>query len=134
MTEVKRDASGKFTKKKKKPENPDCEPATKGFVKCIVRKAAEHKHAINIDNCIVMFLAVLLSFVWVWAAVYHDSILALTTGIGALMMFTVGFSFEGSHTGTSNIDGRICTEYIYPDYLKKYTPPVCEKKKECGED
>ena len=135
MTEVKRDASGKFAKKKKKPENPDCQPATKGYVKCVVRKAAEHKHKFGFDCGSIVIMVVLLSLAWVFCVSIHESNLAWITGIGALMMVSVGACYdEDKKTETSTIDGRICTDYVYPDYLKKYTPPVCEKKKECGDN
>ena len=134
MTEVKRDASGKFAKKKKKPENPDCQPATKGYVKCVVRKAAEHRHKYGFDCAPIVIMIAILSLAWAFCVSVHESNLAWITGIGALMMISVGVSFSDDTTETSNIDGSFGTPYPYPDYLKKYTPPVVCEKKECGDD
>lgn len=116
-------------------KNPDCEPATKGFVKCVVRKAAEHKHKFGFDLWPMIVVIGILSLAWVFCVSIHESNLAWITGIGALMMISVGVCFdEDKKTETSTIDGSFGTPYTYPDYIKKYTPPVCEPKKECGDD
>ena len=47
-----RDSNGKFASKKppvEKPENPDCENATKSYVKCLLREQASHNHYFRND-------------------------------------------------------------------------------------
>ena len=75
-----RDGNGKFVSKKKKlnalydkagnvafftdeelagfskPNNPDCEPATRGYVKCLIRKTRGHTHDCEWDGSPTLFL------------------------------------------------------------------------------
>jgi hypothetical protein len=55
MTEAKKRGRPKKEEKEEKVENPDCEPATKGFVKCLMRKYDNgHTHEQSVGGVISM--------------------------------------------------------------------------------
>jgi hypothetical protein len=116
------------------PKNPDLEPATKGYVKCVARKTTDHEHSVTYPTVGLFIGSAGLMCAWFWMATLHESTLCWITGIGALMMFWIGVCFDfsdGTMTETSNLDGGAHTPYRYPDYLQKYIPPPCEKKEDC---
>lgn len=116
-------------------ENPDCEPATKGYVKSIARKLVSHRH----EQCgfgLWYFFATVIGFLaWICAMVVRtEPIAAWAIGVGTLVSGAcLAETIETSqyNTETSNIDASADTDYGYPDYIKKYEPPNCEKKNEC---
>jgi hypothetical protein len=120
-----------------KPKNPDCEVATKGYVKCIARKTTKHAHAQTCRSTFTLLSVLFLTCSWVVCAfIIHDSTIAWISGVGALMMVAVALDHDADYAGkteTSDIDGNPITPHGYPEYLQKYTPPTCEKKKECDD-
>lgn len=111
-------------------KNPDCEPATKGYVKSLLRKTREHTHhyanfpffsllgtigGFFITFAFAMGLGTTTSFVaWGWYPPVGPSI-AFT--LSCLVLFL------------NNFDAVIGGVYKpYPDELQKYTPP---RKDEC---
>jgi hypothetical protein len=136
MTEAKR-GRGR-PKKEDKVENPDCEPATKGFVKCLMRKYDNgHTHEQRSGGwpmlCLsVLFLAVLFVcgvtpnpsmganqplYTWVFG------LLAVVSGVAAYEVAAIG---EDRTTVPNN---KMWSDH--PDYIRKYEPPKCEPKKGC---
>ena len=148
--EKKRDAKGKFAPKAKKPENPDCEPATKGYVKCIARGLtinSYHSHRLEGELreslTLISGLAVFGSGL-VWALI--GSLLADPNTVsqmnniwfaklalemaqslfgGSLVVFIASFT-------TPNVEDTH-DAYATKGPLKaiqKYEPPTCDKKRD----
>ena len=129
----------------KTPTNPDCEPATKGYVKCVARtlvsNTANHVYYTteesedNIDNN--EMLGVLLTTMFMcWAGAWviimvtpsiNNPIAAWIAGTNAITMFSIlaVMLTVGHHTH------KIVLKVKEPiKAFQKYTP-VCEEKKEC---
>ena len=117
------------------PKNPDCEMASKGYVKCIARKLGEHTH----DNFIIAMswaiLALIAFAVMMFcypAALVRNSISGPTIIITLFIIgvHQMGVSFASNLLSTSKSENVATIKAI-----QKYTPPapVCEKKKECEE-
>lgn len=126
--------------------NPDCQPATRGYVKCIARKIfKESKHVHKSPQPLVGFV-MLFSFInvfitaasWasspthegsIWviiAAIFWVSLEALIAVVGSCL---VSPEIDESLTGTLSWDNP----NLDPAF-EKHTPPppICEKKEECG--
>ena len=132
MVEQKRDASGKFAKKK--PENPDCEPATKGYVKCVARKTMKHTHMVDIDNLLTAnFVSnscvCLISFALIIHILDVDLVSVLLCLIGGFvsLMIVISIMWINAEAETSDVNFEVDLHRA----IKKHTPPECEKKKEC---
>lgn len=127
--ELKRDPTGKFSKKN---DNPDCDPATKGYVKCLLRKTWYHNHEQHVDGApsgiAVMFgvMGTLLAFL----CTFYSPAIPAFESIGKawlipLFLFTIAMgvifceldAIASSYTETS--DGQLVV-------IKKF-----EKKNEC---
>ena len=123
MNKQQRDKDGKFARKKL--ANPDCEPASKGLVKCWMRKMADDtgnaasgalvKTAVFWE--IVFGVSICINIVfpeieWMYAATIIAFILFIQNFVTAYMAFTDVSDLE---------------------YLQKYQPPVCKEKEECEE-
>jgi hypothetical protein len=107
MTQARR-KDGKFCGKAE--ENPDHEPATKGYVKCLLRKTRDHTHygfpVFTIVFSVILCFAGLVS--------YHFEIVLM-----GLLGCVIAFDMD-------NIQG------IDEDGVPKQLYPYCEKKKkEC---
>ncbi|MDD2246422.1 MAG: hypothetical protein PHC39_05005 [Proteiniphilum sp.] len=132
--EVKRGRGGpKKVRETEKPANPDCEPATKGFVKCIARtlvdKQSSHFYYENRDSdCGGMFsfaVGTFAFFVWGFAmSVDNVPMVAWASGV-IVIMCIVGIA--EMYINKPNI--RLNTR-DYCKAIQKYEPPTCEKK-EC---
>lgn len=131
-----RDTNGKFAKK---PENPDCEPATKGYVKCIARTViSKHKHyqsSSRKDGTEIGFL--LFAAVWLFSGLFslnaalpthYFEQISWLSGFAAIIMVFVNIDVSGigsnyTHNGESDIKA-----------IQKYEPPKCESpKRDCEE-
>jgi hypothetical protein len=131
----KRDSNGKFASAQ--PNNPDCEPATKGFVKCIARtvhssciKNSHAKLSKRASSGDISFLAGMVACLfWLFMLSNHfEGSFTFTVGIAALVMIVIGLDVDN---GMSGID----LEYQYPQEvpksIQKYEAPKCEERKEC---
>jgi len=129
-----RDASGKFAKK-----NPDCEPATKGYVKCVARNMLDIKHSHEIstkDNlnislgALTMLSSVASAASYIIASVnnIHDIATLMAPIFWMSMIIFAACLLATEHTDTKISSVSNCV----PDYLKKYEPP-CEPKRGCDE-
>jgi hypothetical protein len=123
-------------KKERVIENPDCEPATKGFVKCLMRKYdGKHTHEQTSGGFALfllsgMFVAAWLALVtirpgvidpvYIWMA----GLFAVVTAVAAYELESVGGYRTAPPTGMFERD---------PKYLQAYEAPKveCEPKKEC---
>lgn len=125
MTESKRDSNGRFkskTRKPKEPTNPDCEPETKGFVKCIVRKIL-YRDVKGYSGS---------AFIWLLLTVLFTIPLVTCGGndphawiFGCMIMISLSLA---AHDQLLSIHKG---ETVEEEYLQKYQPPTCEKKNEC---
>lgn len=134
MTEAKR-GRGR-PKKVVEPINPDYEPATKGFVKCIARKLNAHKHTMDFNSILSyhvysnLFLFVISACVAKMAVDTHDVLLIvvslLCAGAAIVILCAAANEYvEQSTSDTKNYSGEINKA------IQKYEPPTCEPKKEC---
>lgn len=118
----------------KVPEkNPDCDPATKGYVKELIRKTRDHKHM----NCIFPFFSLLGALCGALATLVFAMGMGTTHGfvaldwyppVGPSLAFTLACLVFFLDTSNLSIDG--IKEERYPRELMKYTPP---RKDECEE-
>ena len=116
-----------------KPKNPDYEPATKGYVKCIARKLADHTHKrpLPMLNLSVAIAGYTSGACWIFAIpeteIYKPS---LITGIFLIsIVCTINLIDWGLQTETKTASGDFSV-------IQKYQPPAecCEPaKKECEE-
>ncbi len=132
MAKQVRDDSGKFTKKVKilkKPKNPDCEPATKGYVKCIARKgicSSVHRH--EESNSLSMILGIFSTIMFILAMFAGYPSDHAKWGPVIIIFAIIGISCALSLILDNN------TEYVRlasPDEIKEYEPPTCTEKNEC---
>lgn len=110
--------------------NPDCEPATKAYVKCIARKlqkSSEHKHQTYLGWSIVV-IGILSALALMCGAGSLTDINWTTIGfVFVLLAFVRMFEwFIGEDHNTTKSNGIADIPQI-----KKYEPPVCKDKKEC---
>jgi hypothetical protein len=123
--------------------NPDCEPATKGFVKCIARTLlanTSHKHYGNFYSLRESFVMVGLAGVFgfgLFTLFIDPSTLAMmkhvefarcvvsvssTVLISSLILLAASLlCINSASVGDAN----------YIGVIQKYKPPTCEKKKDC---
>jgi len=119
----------------KPPKNPDCEPATKGYVKSLIRKTIDHTHIFVAEPFFTVFGTVggLLATI-VFAMGFGTTQYFIAWGwyppVGPSIAFTLTCFVVFLDSFESAV-GRI-TDPI-PTELQKYTPPACEKKDECEE-
>jgi len=118
----------------KLPEkNPDCEPATKGYVKSLIGKTREHTH--RSEGCGI-FTGVFAFFGWIttfilYLCYYSTDITARGWGDKFFMPFLL-FSITMTILLYEISKIEVCgvREYI-PSELQKYTPP---RRDECEEE
>jgi hypothetical protein len=121
-----RNEKGKFTK------NPDEEVATKGYVKCLIRKTRDHTHANSATGactCAIMISGVILmAVVCLWSCIVEHSIISVEAWVtlfaatGICTAVTVDIMYMNSES-TQGVDG------VEPYYIRKHT----DKKKDCEE-
>ena len=141
-TKQQRDGNGRFTgsKKTRKPENPDCEPATKGYVKCLIRKTRDHTH--GHDICWgATFLGMVGGFAFFLFVLLSGNKEAADTMLFPDLFFTLACALATLDLHiTNNTNTTYGIEESEPEILKKYIPPeeidrVCKEfnkpKKEC---
>ena len=133
--------------------NPDCEPATKGFVKCIARillANTSHKHYGNFDSLresfvmvggwgVLIFGSVVLIF---GGAMLNPEVVATmnnaefarwilsvcSTGLISSLILLAASRHCSSEWVT---DSASVGDANYIGVIQKYKPPTCEKKKDC---
>jgi hypothetical protein len=128
---------GRPRKNAKKQENPDCEVATKGFVKCVARNVVsiEHTHKILHKGDLTASIG---------------AVTLISTGISLLLyLFAFRYGVENMQALFAPIFwmslvilvGCLCSTNSHlveaplsdttPDYLKKHEEPPCEPKRGC---
>lgn len=138
---AKRGNDGRFKSPVKEPKNPDCEPATKGYVKHLMRRALPHVHEQNASNWATGILCIVMLFCSLGAAAATLSGATATNPVttwlkancgvfclGVLMSFCVIYDFNAT----------ACEATLGPDQndtaiLEKWEPPEeeCEPEHEC---
>ena len=122
---------------KKEEKNPDCEPATKGYVKCLLRKTYDHKH--HLDGSGLLLLAS-VAFGWMFTIVFGSVLVSPSSSFNvsittAQQWFPPTFLFSLAVTvflievALLEVEGR---KKEMPTEILKYSPPVCEKKDDCS--
>ena len=113
------------------PKNPDCDPATKGYVKCLLRKTREHTHVLRFSGLpsgLGLIMGVGLSCVCIMDRFSNTHGTFFNQYAGLIFTFTaiMGCMFyEFINLKSEEVETPLPTE------LKRYTPPTCEKKEEC---
>jgi hypothetical protein len=122
--------------KKKEEKNPDCEPATRKYVKCLLRKYTQHKHepcGFWLASIIGAVIGWLFTFAVYTVSAYPKDLYSTSvanTWLIPLFLFSVActiFTYEIHYIATTNTTSDTTT---HPE-LDEYTPPTCEKKDEC---
>lgn len=122
---------------RKQPENPECEVATKGYVKCVARKTTDLKHSHDVCNAnqtenigfLTAATAALTAFAW--AICVKESAASMQTMFASIFWMSIIICAACSLDHDVIIQSEMVSDYI-PDYLKKYEPP-CEPKRGCEE-
>ena len=114
----------------RKPENPDCEPATKGYVKCIARKTLKHQH--KKDSCYgITLLGALVGWFWLLGNAMVIPTRQLTeTHFYILLAATTVLTLLSIDLVRAEDDCTFTPDTEFP-VIQKYEPPTCEKKEEC---
>lgn len=120
----------------KLPEkNPDCEPATKGYVKSLLRKTRDHTHRSETDG-----LPIMLSTIGGWFfTVICGACIVSNNGISRefgdkyfvpFLLFSIALTIIFYELGKIDIC-EVKENYNVPIELQKYTPP---HRDECEEE
>jgi hypothetical protein len=131
-------SAGRPRKNAKKQENPDCEVASKGYVKCLMRKMTDIKHthgttdgdtteAIGIATMVLSFVSV-IGWLVASKAEYSNLVTMFST---IFWMSLVLFAACACNSPVS-INKEMMSDHI-PDYLKKHEEPPCGPKRGCEE-
>jgi hypothetical protein len=116
------------------PKNPDREPATKGYVKCVARKLNTHKHETDRNQMITIQMGgfAILFLLSIGGAGLANSVFGASSNEFLFFVATVFSSFvlilfcgtqiTNPDTSDVNFDADIARA------IQKYTPPTCEKK------
>lgn len=127
---------GRPRKNAKKQENPDCELATKGYVKCLMRKMTDLKHSHAVCNpdqtenigWVMAATAAVTPFCWMFSvragAPNMETMFATIFWISALICLACSLEHD------VRIQKEMTSDHI-PDYLKKHEEPPCEPKRGC---
>ncbi|MDD3019849.1 MAG: hypothetical protein PHX61_02565 [Alphaproteobacteria bacterium] len=112
-------------------KNPDCEPATKAYVKCTLRKLLHKRYEVShYDNCGHLSFAVsalsALGSLTLLASQYANSTPAVTC-YSITILSTISW-IEWMWHGNSSIT---ITDSENPKEIENWEPPVCESKRDC---
>ena len=111
------------------PKNPDCEPATKGYVKTLIGSNRCHTHNFGWNGAWIFiagslgWLATVILFMCYCIRPFEDGII----WIGMLLLFSITISMIYMESTDVFIEG---IHPPTPDIIKKYTQP---RKDECEE-
>ena len=140
-TKQQRDSNGRFTGSKKKPENPDCEPATKGYVKCIARKFHKEQVVGNLKHQQEGHLIDCAG--WLILSIFFGIMSFLTSSIYMIIGLFISLGFIADHfLDYQGAHDTIRCSRENTEFIQKYIPPeeiqrICEvfnkPKKECEE-
>ena len=121
-------------------KNPDCEPATKGYVKCIARKFYQEQIIKNLEHR-QGSIGVDAGF-WFIVTIMFGVLYLINSRIEVLTLFFISLALliNALIQYTGYLDTIRCSGKN-TDFMEKYVPPeeiqrVCEvsnKKKECEE-
>jgi len=128
---------GRPRKNAKKQENPDCEVASKGYVKCLMRKMIDIKHthgttnAEPAENIGIATMALSMVSILGWLLTANISTLDNMETMFATMFLVSTVIFTAcAFSASVSIDKAMMSDYI-PDYLRKHEEPPCEPKRGC---
>lgn len=106
-------------------KNPDCDPVTKGYVKCLMRKTYNHRHE-SYSRFPIVVAAAAVGFLALFPGVPSEWVPSFV--VGAIVCTVVA------------VDSLLCDrETTYPrdgrfELLQEYKEPeVCKKKDVCEE-
>ena len=122
-----RNKKGQFAKQK---ENPDCEMATRGYVKCLIRRTQGHRHYNDIYMpcltalAIIGFFTAAFSIIAVFSSTHSPIVIFFQQNAVAFILFKIGVVAAATDGATT--DGEHTTYDIdreYNDDLAEYKPP-----------
>lgn len=124
---------------RKQLENPDCEPATRGYVKCLMRKmiGAEHTHNVvgskQTENIKValLFMATASFCGWLFG-VKMAGVANLEAIFASIFWMSITLYLACAITGPVDVNRGRAFEYI-PDCIQLNIDPPCEPKRGCEE-
>jgi len=119
------------TVKKIEPQNPDMKLATRGYVKCLLRKTRNHQHMLDLIGGCWWFLGLVFGWMFTIVIAVVGPGLVASTWFPALVAFalvcTIGFTecYQMDSEWTAGIKSD------EPAEIKKWEPPKCENKEDC---
>ncbi len=125
-------------KNAKKQENPDCDVATKGFVKCLMRKMTDIQHTHGTtngepaENIGIATMALTMASVIGWLVTSKAEYSNLVTMFATMFWISLVIFTACAFSASVSIDTAMLSDHI-PDYLKKHEEPPCEPKRGCEE-
>jgi len=114
-------------------KNPDCEPATKGYVKCLLRKTRDHSHAFGLAGGDLWATGTMCG--WIISMIAFIGARTNTTcseWLPALVAFSIVCTIGVSEF--ARMSGEVTAGLKdTPKAIQKWQPPMCERKKDCDE-
>ncbi len=134
VEEMEKFTGSKIEFKNKEEKNPDCETATKGYVKCLMRKTRQHTHDSTWDGKITLLLMMAGWLTTTILGVCCFSLNKNSQNFGnqyfvSMLLFSIVMTCIYHEFMNVNIKG---INESTPSELEKYTAPTCEKKDECN--
>ncbi len=119
---------------RKQPENPDCEPATKGYVKCLMRKSLAHSHAQNVTFGVIASALVIGGLLTLCLALGEGQTWKALSPqwFAPMLMFTMSCLVVMIDLMRSDAERVCCNSTSGINEIQKYEPP-CEPKRGCEE-
>lgn len=134
---------GQPVKSSSKPKNPDCEPASKAFVKCIARKMHSHTHEQSVDGSLLLLTTIGLWVIFLVDSYSHTTDTQFLSEQAGLVVFGMTivcsvlmielYIIGTRRTTIPKEDSSYLDKYIPPEEIKRICDVFDEPKKECEE-
>src|SRR5574344_2087178 len=114
----------------KQPENPDCEVATRGYVKCLMRKMTDIQHTHGTtngeptENIGIATMALSFASVIGWLLASKCEYTGMVTMFASLFWMSLVMFSACAFNASVIVDKAMLSDHI-PDFMQKYEPP-CE--------
>ncbi len=136
MTKTDPTVKAKRGRPKKAAENPDCEVASKGYVKRVARRMTDLRHthyvsnADQMENIGITTIGLSVFSACLWLIARSGGLPHLETMFASIFWVSVCICITCVASDCKvDVKSNMMSDNV-PDYLEKYEPP-CERKKEC---
>jgi len=134
MTTPTKRSVGRPRKNAKKQENPDCEVASKGYVKCLMRKALGHHHFQNVPFGVTAFAVIMGGLFTMCLSIGEGYWVTLSPQwFAPMLMFTLACLVVMIDLMRGDAE-HVCNNTVSSiTAIQKHEEPPCEPKRECEE-